>query len=95
MSESLSWRLHPYTRHKDDCATILAGRDGADVLCDCGLDTLLYAEIHRMNTALAERDAVIAGLRASMREVDAELTEAHFGVGVAILREALAASAQS
>jgi hypothetical protein len=63
MAESLSWRLHPYTRHKEACAVMLAGRDGADEVCSCGLDDLLYAEIGRL--AASEQEA--ARLREALR----------------------------
>jgi hypothetical protein len=56
---SLSWRLHPYTVHQSDCAGILAGRDGADAVCSCGLDDLLYAEIRKLEEA-ADRQAALA-----------------------------------
>jgi hypothetical protein len=63
MAESLSWRLHPYTHHKEACAVMLAGRDGADEACSCGLDDLLYAEIGRL--VASEQEA--ARLRTALR----------------------------
>jgi hypothetical protein len=70
---SLSWRLHPYTAHRLDCASILAGRDGADEVCSCSLDDLLYAEIRKLEEA-ADRQAALA---AEVERLTVALARAH------------------